>query len=270
MTSQRAGCPRRAAPAGRGQSHPPHLIQAAHHLPRGERAKGLQRIGLMGGSSPRARGTRPFCRNGRNRRRFIPRERGERAPSWPIVAPVCGSSPLRGNGTRSPFVKETGRCLRSPGANATGFATAYSKGRSTAAARCPPLPCETASASHPRSPLRRCRPSAHNRAAAQSRIFRDITLAGAGPYGQAPAQKSREAGGKDEDMRSLIHEAGKYTRRRRYNLSSPYRQTRRILGPFPRPPQIVDTNGRSVGASVTIKKKEGELNRVIIQTVALE
>jgi hypothetical protein len=34
--------------------------------------------------------------------------------------------------------------------------------------------------------------------------------------------------------------------------------------------QIVDTNGRSVGASVTIKKKEGELNRVIIQTVALE
>jgi len=97
MTSQRAGCPRRAAPAGRRRTHPPHLIQAAHHLPRGERAKGLQRIGLIGGSSP-----------------------------------------LRGNGTRSPFVKETGRCLRSPRANATGFATAYSKGRSTAAARCPP------------------------------------------------------------------------------------------------------------------------------------
>ena len=30
---QGVGCPRRAAPAGRGQSHPPHLIQAARHLP---------------------------------------------------------------------------------------------------------------------------------------------------------------------------------------------------------------------------------------------
>ena len=33
MTSQRAGCPRRAAPAGRRRTHPPHLIQAARHLP---------------------------------------------------------------------------------------------------------------------------------------------------------------------------------------------------------------------------------------------
>ncbi len=124
--ASQAGPPDRFIPACAGnafQSSPCHLPMAVHPRVRGERLRTTTRVGIIFGSSPRARGTRVGVRRVERRERFIPacagnaiiiiwttvhpRVRGERTTGTLPGSKCTGSSP-RARGTR----RSTGRIPR--------------------------------------------------------------------------------------------------------------------------------------------------------------